>query len=109
MEFIRLELQKDVVLGNTKNGKVVRHCTASRESIYAERIEMSAHNSSDVASLGNLDNLEVEINSVGETCAQVSNFKPLIKAVGQYVVFAFNHCFIYLVKYLMKLISLWNV
>nr|CAI5840110.1 unnamed protein product [Callosobruchus analis] len=63
---------------------------ASSESSYTESWEASIHNSSDEASIGDLENPDADNNLATEGCVQISNFKPLAKAVGQYVVFTYE-------------------
>ncbi|CAH2016663.1 unnamed protein product [Acanthoscelides obtectus] len=67
-----------------------RHRRASSESSYADSVNMSVHDSSDVASLDDLENLEVQFNAQAEGCGKNIDFKPLVKAVGQYVVFTYE-------------------
>lgn len=63
---------------------------ASSENSYVESINMSVHDSSDLSSLGDLENLVANSDTAAETYNKTCNFKPIVKVVGQYVVFTYE-------------------
>ncbi|CAK1592462.1 unnamed protein product [Parnassius mnemosyne] len=85
-----LDDKENEELAQPSTSKIPCRRRASSESSYAESNDMSVHDSSDLGSLGDLENLEANTDTAAETCNENCNFKPIVKAVGQYVVFTYE-------------------
>ncbi|CAG5022103.1 unnamed protein product [Parnassius apollo] len=90
---ILLDDKENEALAQPSTSKLTCRRRASSESSYAESIDMSVHDSSDLGSLGDLENIEANTDTAAETCNENCNFKPMVKAVGQYVVFTYEEEF----------------
>lgn len=77
-------------LAQPSTSKQPCHRRASSENSYAESVKMSVHDSSDLSSLGDLENLVTNTDTAAETFNKNCNFKPVVKAVRQYVVFTYE-------------------